>query len=145
MFSDNLDYEIKVLIVSTKVNFLYIISYGLRELGFAVETVLSVTEAMDTIEVWEPDFILSDISIDEAQGISLYDFIKMYSPLTIKSGRFAILSPTEDTPVDKSHDPDITYICKPPDFNKLVELIHTNCNKIPKIAWAKAQTSIHHH
>jgi DNA-binding NtrC family response regulator len=133
MIPDSIDCEIKVLVVSTKVNFLYIISYGLKELGFSVETVLSLPEAMETIEIWEPDFVLSDITVEEAQGISLYDFIHMYNPGMIKAGCFAVLSPTEDVPVNKNHNPDVTYICKPPDFSKLVELIHNNCNRLSNV------------
>lgn len=140
MVSNTNDFEIKVLIVSTKINFLYIISYGLQELGFAVETVLSVPAAMEAIEIWEPDFVLSDITIEEAQGISLHDFIQMYKPEMIKTGCFAVLTPTEDIPLDKNHDPDITYVCKPPDFGKLVKLINTNCDRLPKVAWQKSQT-----
>ena len=138
MASDCNKCQTKVLVVSQEPNFLFVISYGLRELGFPVKTVLSIAEAIDVVETWEPDFVLSDISLSDSQGITLYDFLKMYSPSMIKRGCLAILSGSEYTSSNMIQDPDVTYLCTPPDFGKLVKLISQNATRpeitIPQLA-----------
>jgi CheY-like chemotaxis protein len=87
--------QMKILIVDDEKDIGFILGFELKNLGHAVETVISAAHAMEYLKSHEVDAILCDLQMPVMSGLDLFNWLKQQN----KTIPFYILTgePTMDT------------------------------------------------
>jgi len=70
----------KLLLVDDDASLLKLLSIRLRHLGLDVETVESAAEALAKLPVFNPQLVITDLRMDEMNGLALYEQIQQSYP-----------------------------------------------------------------
>ena len=65
-----------ILVVDDEPSWLKVLRYFLENKGYAVRTVSSAVEALQTLQTYHPDIILSDVRMPEMNGFDFLDTIR---------------------------------------------------------------------
>ncbi|MBD2730853.1 response regulator [Nostoc sp. FACHB-892] len=116
---------LRVLVVDDNDDCLCIVTFILSDYQAQTKTATSVDEAIEAIEEWKPDIVISDIGMPDKDGYSLVSFIRNKEA---SMGGFlpAIALTSYVYPEDISEAIDAGFqevICKPFEPNELVVVV----------------------
>ena len=61
----------KIFVVDDEQQIVRVLKRALEAAGFAVQSALSARNALDAIQLWTPDIVITDLAMPEMDGIEL--------------------------------------------------------------------------
>ena len=73
----------KIFVVDDEQQIVRVLKRALEAAGFAVQSALSAKNALDAIQLWMPDVVITDLAMPEMDGIQLCRKIREFSRVPI--------------------------------------------------------------
>jgi two-component system KDP operon response regulator KdpE len=73
----------KIFVVDDEQQIVRVLKRALEAAGFAVQSALSARNALDAIQLWTPDIVITDLAMPEMDGIELCRRIRSFSQVPI--------------------------------------------------------------
>jgi len=70
----------RIVVVDDNKNFLRVVSYQLRNLGFEVFETVSAEEAISQVQEESPSLVITDLRMPEMDGLELLDRLLAFDP-----------------------------------------------------------------
>ncbi len=113
-----------ILVVDDEPSWLKVLRYFLENKGYAVRTVSSGVEALQALQTYHPDIILSDVRMPEMNGFDLLDTIRKTPE--VSSTPVIFFSAIDDYDARKTAKDlgAVDYIVKPFDQEEVASVLH---------------------
>src|SRR5437588_7346819 len=73
----------KIFVVDDERQIVRVLKRALEAAGFTVQSALSAKNALDAIQLWTPDVVITDLAMPEMDGIELCRSIRSFSRVPI--------------------------------------------------------------
>ncbi len=113
-----------ILVIDDEPSWLKVLRYFLENKGYAVKTVASAGEALQALQTYHPDIILSDVRMPEMNGFDFLDTIRKTPD--VSSTPVIFFSAIDDYDARKTAK-DLgaaDYIVKPFDQEEVASVLH---------------------